>query len=85
MELRKQFLGGLYSKELIFGGLIFGGHFVLVSDYQDLKIHCYTGCPKKNDPTLQCHISKNIEFDVIFAYMFCPPKTATKMFVALVR
>ena len=28
--------GGLYS-----GGLIFGGHFVLVSEYQDFKIHCY--------------------------------------------
>ena len=24
----------------------------------------YTGCPKKNDPTLQCHIFKDIEFDV---------------------
>ena len=23
-----------------------------------------TGCPKKNDPTLECHIFKNIEFDV---------------------
>ena len=22
------------------------------------------GCPKKNDPTLQCHIFKNIEFEV---------------------
>jgi hypothetical protein len=22
------------------GGLIFGGHFVLVSEYQDLKSHC---------------------------------------------
>ena len=33
-EVRKHFLGGLYS-----GGLIFGGH-VLVSQYQDLKVHC---------------------------------------------
>ena len=36
IEVRKHFLGGLYS-----GGLIFGGHLVLVSEYQDLKIHCY--------------------------------------------
>ena len=29
----------------------------------------YTGCPPKNAPTLQCHIFKNIRFDVfqIFA------------------
>ena len=36
-------------------------------DYpNDLKwiILIYTGCPQKNDPTLQCHIFKNIEFDV---------------------
>ena len=39
IEVRKHFLegftfggGGLYS-----GGLIFGGHFVLVCEYQDLK------------------------------------------------
>ena len=25
----------------------------------------HTGCPIKNDPTLQCHIFKNIEFDVL--------------------
>ena len=37
IEVRKHFLEGLYSG----GGLIFGGHFVLVSEYQDLKIHCY--------------------------------------------
>ena len=36
IEVRKHILGGLYS-----GGLIFGGHFVLVSEYQDLKSHCY--------------------------------------------
>ena len=36
IEVRKPFLEGLYS-----GGLIFGGHFVLVSEYKDLKIHCY--------------------------------------------
>ena len=36
IEVFKHFLGGLYS-----GGLIFGGHFVLVSKYQDLKIHCF--------------------------------------------
>ena len=35
-EVRKHLLGGLYS-----GGLIFGGHFVLVSEYQDLKSHCF--------------------------------------------
>ena len=33
--------GRLYSGgAYIQGGLIFGGHFVLVSEYQDLKIHC---------------------------------------------
>ena len=37
IEVRKHFLGGLY----LGGGLIFGGHFVLVSEYQDLKIHRY--------------------------------------------
>ena len=26
--------------------------------------YIYTGCPKKNDPTLQYHIFKNIKFDV---------------------
>ena len=31
IEMRKHFLGGL----------IFGGHFVLVSEYQDHKIDCY--------------------------------------------
>ena len=36
IEVRKPFLGGLYS-----GGLIFGGHFMLVSEYQDLKNHCF--------------------------------------------
>ena len=35
IEVRKPFLGGLYS-----GGLIFGGYFVLVSKYKNLKIHC---------------------------------------------
>ena len=33
IELRKHLLGGLYSG----GGLIFGGHFVLVSVCQDVK------------------------------------------------
>ena len=28
-----------------------------------IENYTYTGCPKKNDPTLQCHIFKNIEFD----------------------
>ena len=37
IEVRKHFLGGLYSG----GGLRFGGHFVLLSEYQDFKIHCY--------------------------------------------
>ena len=32
----KHILGGLYS-----GGLIFGGHFVLVSEYPDLKNHYF--------------------------------------------
>ena len=46
IEVRKHFLGGLYSGGLYSGGLhsdglIFEGHFVLVSEYQDLKIHCY--------------------------------------------
>ena len=41
IEVRKHFLGGLYSGGLYSGGLIFGGHFVLVAEYQDLKIHCY--------------------------------------------
>ena len=36
IEVFKHFFGGLYS-----GGLIFGGHFVLVSEYQDLKNHCF--------------------------------------------
>ena len=36
IEVRKHILGGLYS-----GGLIFGGHFVLVFEYQDLIINCY--------------------------------------------
>ena len=36
IEVFKHFLGGLYS-----GGLIFGGHFVLVGEYQDLKNHCF--------------------------------------------
>ena len=34
IEVRRPFLGGLYS-----GGL--GGHFLLVSEYKDLKIHHY--------------------------------------------
>ena len=36
IEVRKHFSRGLYS-----GGFIFGGHFVLVSEYQDLKNHCF--------------------------------------------
>ena len=38
IDVRKHFLGGLYSG----GVLIFGGHSVLVFEYEDLKIHCYT-------------------------------------------
>ena len=34
MEVCKHFLGGLYSR-----GLIFGGHFVLVPEYQDLLLY----------------------------------------------
>ena len=42
IEVRKHFLEGLYSGgAYIRGGVIFGGHFVLVSEYQELKIHCY--------------------------------------------
>ena len=42
IEVRKHVLGALYSAGLIFRGrLIVGGHFVLVSEYQDLEIHCY--------------------------------------------
>ena len=38
--IRKHILGGLYS-----GGLIFGGHFVLVSVFQDKKsISILTKC-----------------------------------------
>ena len=33
-------------------------------DCAPLTHDAYTGCPKKIDPTLQCHIFKNIEFDV---------------------
>ena len=40
IKVRKHFLGCLYSGGYIRGGLIFGGHFVLVSEYQELKIHC---------------------------------------------
>ena len=36
IEIRKPFWGAY-----IRGGLIFGGHFVLVSEYQDLKNHCF--------------------------------------------
>ena len=36
IEVHKHFLGGLYS-----GGLIFRGHFVLVSEYPGLEIHYY--------------------------------------------
>ena len=36
IELREHFLGAY-----ILGGLIFDGHFVLVSEYQDFKIYCY--------------------------------------------
>ena len=47
IELRKLFFGGLYlggayiRGGLYSGKLIFGGHFVLVSEYQDLKNHCF--------------------------------------------
>ena len=39
--VHKHFWGGLYLEGLIFGWLIFEGHFVLESEYQDLKIHRY--------------------------------------------
>ena len=41
IEVSKHFLASCIRGELIFGGLIFGGNFVFVSEYQDLKIHCY--------------------------------------------
>ena len=42
IEVCKHSLGGLYSGGLIFGGRAYiRGHFVLVSEYQDFKIHCY--------------------------------------------
>ena len=42
IKVFKHFLVGLYSGgAYIRGGLIFGGHFVLVSEYQDLKNHCF--------------------------------------------
>ena len=42
IEVRRPLLGGLYSGGgLYLGELILGGNFVLVSEYKDLKIHCY--------------------------------------------
>ena len=41
ITIRKHIVGGLYSGGLYLGGLIFEGQFVLVSEYQDLRIHCY--------------------------------------------
>ena len=42
IDTRKHFiLEGYILRAHIWGGLILGGHFVLVSKYQDLKIHCY--------------------------------------------
>ena len=38
-----------------------------VGDYPDFELAAIlnnTGCPKKIDPTLQCHIFKDIELDV---------------------
>ena len=32
--------GLIEVRKHILEGLIFGGHFVLVSEYQDFKIHC---------------------------------------------
>ena len=46
IEVRKHFLGGL----------IFGGHFVLVSEYKDLKIHSTT---------------RNMEFCSFWSIFFC--------------
>ena len=36
IDIFKHILGSLYSQGLIFGGLIFGGHFVLVFAYSKL-------------------------------------------------
>ena len=41
IEVRKHFWGAYIRRGLYSGGLIFGGHFVLVSEYRDLKIQCY--------------------------------------------
>ena len=41
IEVRKHFLGGYIRGGLTYNRGLFGGHFVLVSEYQDLKIHCY--------------------------------------------
>ena len=39
IKIRRHIFGGLYSEgALIFGALMFGGHFVLVSKYQDLLL-----------------------------------------------
>ena len=36
-DIYKHILGGLFSEGLIFRGLVFRAHFVLVSAYQDFK------------------------------------------------
>ena len=44
IELRKHFWGGLLSWGLYSGGLIFGGHFSLVSEYENFEIYRYIYC-----------------------------------------
>ena len=40
--LREHFFGLIFwGAYILGGGLIFDGHFVLVSEYQDFKIYCY--------------------------------------------
>ena len=41
INICKHFLEGLYTGGFINGRLIFGGHFVLVSGYQDLNLWLY--------------------------------------------
>ena len=40
IEVRKHIWGAYIRGAYIRRGIIFGGHFVLVSEYQDFKIHC---------------------------------------------
>ena len=41
IEVLGTFEGAYIRRGLYSGGFIFGGYFVLVSEYQDLKNHCF--------------------------------------------